>query len=341
MQKIIKWSLSIIIMNFSTINLIACINENEKGYDREYYVNVFNSDLRKMFGLYDGDFIKKYEDKIKTSASAESNQAFNDLYDNNPTTAPAFLNYATLADTLTNTMLGSTKINVNWTKLYQDTWLNDNNIKIAQAAQLRFYNIFAKVYHKENVLKLVQKLSYKFWGFDKTSYFNWDNNQIMEYEPLFANLDVINQQYQWGQWSTNSIITVSVNLYGRALSNFMKQDEIRRKTFNEKPWIFSVTDSSYKNQILGKPITDPTDLLMEFLNDQAIIDNNASKRLLFPFIVVRSTYSRIPWITLNLQERDDFFAEAFAQWLLTPQNLRGWNWQLLNDFFLHELPKYL
>jgi len=343
MQKIIKYWIfltSTIILSFNSIvlTLWSCTS----GYDREYYVSMLNCDLLKPYLNY-SNFVKKYEDKIKTPASAESNQAFNDLYDNSPTTAPAFLNYATLTDALTNTMLGSTKIDVNWTKLYQEVGLDDILMATAQQAQLRFYNIIAKVYHKDNVLRLVQKIALVAPTENTIAYVSskpWIHAQIMGYGKLFANLGLISQQFEMGFWATNTIISVVVHEYGHAVSNFLCEDATNRKTFNNTPFLTNTTN--YLNTMGEQPIPDPAIALINFLDNEAIIDSNDQiTRFLLPLIIVRSEYSRSAWEKKNYGLLNEFFAEAFAQWLLTPQNLRGWNWQLLNDFFLHELPKYL
>ncbi|WP_375318197.1 hypothetical protein [Spiroplasma endosymbiont of Virgichneumon dumeticola] len=65
---------------------------------------------------------------------------------------------------------------------------------------------------------------------------------------------------------------------------------------------------------------------------------------LTPIQLVRSNYGRSYWLK-NIEnldkKKDDFFAEAFDQWLDTPKNNRTWNWELLNNFFTKKLPSYL
>ncbi|WP_342277016.1 hypothetical protein [Spiroplasma endosymbiont of Nebria brevicollis] len=79
--------------------------------------------------------------------------------------------------------------------------------------------------------------------------------------------------------------------------------------------------------------------MCDYLNDEAQVGNDSIKRKFFPLIVVRSNYGRSFWLK-GSGRKDDFFAEAFDQWLDTPKNDRTWNWQLLNDFFTKKLPSY-
>ncbi|WDA53804.1 MAG: hypothetical protein PPFGHCPK_00218 [Spiroplasma endosymbiont of Drosophila atripex] len=90
------------------------------------------------------------------------------------------------------------------------------------------------------------------------------------------------------------------------------------------------------------PISDCSQLLMDYLNDKVNISNSDyQKRLVFPMIIVQSNYGCIFWSQAKPYKKGEFFAEAFAEWLLTPQSGRGWNWELLNDFFIKKLPTYL
>lgn len=63
-----------------------------------------------------------------------------------------------------------------------------------------------------------------------------------------------------------------------------------------------------------------------------------------PVAVSDSTnYGRSAWFNAkyNINLDDEFFAESFARWILTPQNQRDWGWELENSFFLHYLPMVL
>jgi len=304
------------------------------------------------------EFVVKYENKIKNKASGQSNQAFADLYDNNK--SPRIWNdYQSLEKDLTNTKIGNKKIDVNWTKMYKDAKLSKNAILKAQKEQLRFYNIIGKVYHKSNIIRLVQKVeavsvsdNIVAW----TAYNSNNNNQRMGFGPDFVNPNLTDAQYQAGWWSSNNPISVTVHEYGHAWSNFLGLDNVNRASFNTN-WTWP-TFPQEKNNYLNlqsntndqsfnffknspnKIIPSRADYLIEYLDSKANIQEKTEK-LLFPLIVVRSNYSRSAWSKGDNDLKDEFFAEAFAEWLLTPENLRTWNWELLNDFFLNYLPQTL
>lgn len=323
--------------------------------------------LKWKLSAADAKLVKNYENKIHRVASVASNNEFNNLYDNNKNQA-IWSNYHDLQDALTKTKIGKENIDVNWDKMYKDAHLKDQQLQLAESEQLRFYNIFAKVFHQENVLKLIQKVgpvavtdnTVAWTGFDPENYEQW-----MGYGPDFVNINLIDKQYQQGFWSSDQIISVSTHEYGHALSNFIGLKDNERETFNSN-WndldnINSTISSDFhkakthsnKTILLktakdalkltdGKQVLDRAVFLINYLAKQANITGNKQK-LLFALIIVDSNYGRSAWNNgkYNANLDDEFFAESFARWILTPQSQRDWGWELENSFFLHYLPSFL
>lgn len=78
--------------------------------------------------------------------------------------------------------------------------------------------------------------------------------------------------------------------------------------------------------------------LWEWLNKK-INFNNYLSQMLFSWILVPSNYHifhplESTWI-------EEWFGEAFAYWMLTPKHLRTYGWEILNQYFMLELPKII
>lgn len=226
--------------------------------------------------------------------------------------------------------------------MYKKAGLNNEQLQLAEQQQLRFYNIFAKVFHKNTVIKLIQKVapvavsdSTVAW----TAFNSEADNQCMGYGPEFANINLIDQQFQEGFWTSDQIISVTTHEYGHALSNFIGLSADERNSFNT-----NMTSVSHKLTVKNdnKQIYDRTWYLIDYLGQQAKL-TNIKQKLLFGLITVNSNYGRSAWFNgkYNINLDDEFFAESFARWILTHQNQRDWGWELENSFFLHYLPMIL
>ncbi|WP_253301808.1 hypothetical protein [Spiroplasma endosymbiont of Phyllotreta cruciferae] len=71
----------------------------------------------------------------------------------------------------------------------------------------------------------------------------------------------------------------------------------------------------------------PNDVLVRYLGKRVGISNNAPfQQQLAAWSFIQSGYGRTGG-------NAELFAEGFAQWLLTPNNQKGLNWQILNEFY--------
>lgn len=142
--------------------------------------------------------------------------------------------------------------------MYKKPGLNNQQLQLAEQQQLRFYNIFAKVFGKSNVMKLIQKVT-PFAVTDNTvAWTAFDPNvdsQCMGYGPDFVNINLIDQQYQVGFWSSDQIINVTTHEYGHAITNFFGLSAIERKTFNTNwNWSIANDNSSSTTSFLNEEI---------------------------------------------------------------------------------------
>lgn len=315
------------------VSMLNPKNYNEITTDKRYY-----------------SFVDKYEKEIQKRADSQSQKEFDDLYDNG-TNDKIWKDYNDLETSLTTTKLSVTvKTNVNWTKLLKKVNLSNSSIIKAQTDLLRFYNIISKLYNKDNILRLVQRADFEdinpnVFGFtqhfkrtlsDKQTY----ALQRMGFGAIFANQQVINKEYKNGYSATNALMSTPIHEYGHAVSFFLSCDSGTRKNFNTLNWPNKESKVNKLNLKI-KPVSEYTQLLMNYLNTKAgITENDNIKTTLFPLITVRSNYGRSYWLEHNETKGDEYFAEAFDQWLETPKPQRTWNWELLNGFFMKELPKH-
>ncbi|WP_339040550.1 hypothetical protein [Spiroplasma endosymbiont of Apeira syringaria] len=356
MKKGIKLVTMITALNLVTVNGLMLTFSPDS--DHYVYLNKHDANaslLKWKLSPEDAKMVKKYEYKIHQMASKESIDEFNNLYDNNKSDV-IWSNYDSLQYDLTHTKIGGKTIDVNWVEMYKKAGLNNEQLQLAEQQQLRFYNIFGKVFHKNTVIKLIQKVapvavsdSTVAW----TAFNSKADNQRMGYGPEFANINLIDQQFQEGFWSSDQIISVTTHEYGHALSNFIGLSADERNSFNANwKWPDSsysdintnMTSVSHKLTVNNdnKQIYDRTWYLIDYLGQQAKL-TNIKQKLLFGLITVNSNYGRSAWFNgkYNINLDDEFFAESFARWILTPQNQRDWGWELENSFFLHYLPTVL
>lgn len=357
MKKIIKLLTTIAAVNLVVVNgalLIFIPNNMQYSSNMQYYSkHDANASLLKWKSLTPNEikFVTKYESQIHKTASSESKNEFNKLYDNSNDPA-IWKKYQSLQNDLTHTKIGDKTIDVNWDNMYKKANLNDQQLQLAESQQLRFYNIFAQVFQKKNVIKLIQKVEPVAVTDNTVAWTAFNPNtdsQRMGYGPQFVNQQLIDEQYQAGFWSSDQIISVTTHEYGHALSNFFGLSINERKLFNTN-WRWSNNDNSASknaNTFIdkvtknSKQINDRAWDLIDYLAKKAKITNTKEK-LLFALITVDSNYGRAAWNGYYHPDLDDeFFAESFARWILTPENERDWGWELENDFFLHHLPKFL
>lgn len=352
MKKSIKFATMMSALSIITVNSIMLLcTSNDSHY---LYLNKHDANaslLKWKLSPAAINLVKKYEYQIHQPASKESIDEFNNLYDSNKNQA-IWNNFANLQYDLTHTRVGKKNIDVNWVTMYKKAGLSNEQLQLAEQQQLRFYNIFAKVFGKSNVLKLIQKVAPVAVTDNTVAWTAFDPNidsQCMGYGPDFVNINLIDQQYQAGFWSSDQIISVTTHEYGHALSNFIGLSVVERKTFNTN-WNWSTGNNSNSsvsfnkaiNSNTIKQINDRAWYLINFLANQAkLITTN--EKLLFALITVNSNYGRSAWANdhYNINLDDEFFAESFAKWILTPQNQRDWGWELENNFFLHYLSAVL
>lgn len=352
MKKFIN-VLGSLLISTSTFSVIACSNNNQPSGV------LTQDDYSKMFSNYFDNwqnrsnnpyysFLNNSNNELKNAASADSITAFNSLYDNDNKT-----NTWNTFDEL-NTALTSTKLsdnvttNVNWDSLYQSAGLNLVDRQNAENQQLKFFDILANLYGANTVLKLVQTAY--FADPDQGNvvayalFFPGVGSQILVFGPDFVNQALISGQYQQGFWSSGSIIAVSGHEYGHAFSNYLSSSIMIRDNFNQVPIKAALIQ---KNNLESNSVySDRTQVLMNFLDQDAIkkgllsANANDTQKFLFDLLISQSRYSRISFINNEVNQRDEYFAESFNYWILTPQNKRDVSWQLLNDFFMNYVPSY-
>lgn len=351
MKRILRVVLSlsaVSIASLTSIVTVAC----SSNYITDPYVEMY----QKYFVDKSTDnpyleFLNTSEGVLNNDASTSENDKFNALYDDG--TAPkTWTSVNSLETDLTTTPLSDTvTTNVDWDAMYNKVNLNPVEKNIALNEQLRFYNIIAKLYNKDNVLKLVQwvRPSSQQEGtvVAYNEYYPGVNSQTQTFGPSFASQAIIDDQYSQGYWSSDQLITVSTHEYGHAISNFLSASSVERDRFNTTYIEINSFSQSLKlpNKFLAATINDRTQNLINFLDQDAmqqglITLNNDIEKFLFALLVVPSGYSQSAWEEDNQNQRDEFFAEAFAYWMLTPENQRSVRWSLLNDYFIGYVPNF-
>ena len=155
--------------------------------------------------------------------------------------------------------------------------------------------------------------------------------------PRAADVNLARQQYDIGYWSTKMDINTLVHEMGHAVSNYSWIYPSDRQYFNKN--LRGIPNCQSLNR--GKTTRvrfynkNPDDYLVRYLGQRAGIGNGYPlQQKLAAWSFIQSGYGREGSDT---DENGELFAEAFAQWLLTPDSQKGLNWQVLNDFYTNAL----
>lgn len=333
------------------------------------------NEITRSLTNYDKSFIKNCTEQIYYEASLQSQQSFDNIYKlNNNVDIDAKFN--SLKQKFANTMLAREWLYPNSTiaPLYVDIdWnvlLNSYDINQQQEFKselISFFEIFFRRYAEKNVLKLLFALVKKTNGIINTDgRINKNIVAVTSYRPeydyqymAFNDKSFDKQiQYDDGFWSSKNLTTSLVHEYGHALENFFDNYRSERSNFNNfsfkseleiknilkndlnlENWTSkylnvpkTMNQSSDMLYSSNTPITAST-LMIDFLANEVGVKEKQQKYLL-AWSIITSGYGR-------KGGKRELFAEAFSQWLGTPAKRRGLNWELLNEFFLNYLPKYL
>ncbi|WP_342217523.1 hypothetical protein [Spiroplasma endosymbiont of Amphimallon solstitiale] len=170
-------------------------------------------------------------------------------------------NFSDLQNQINTTNLGKTYTNVNW-----DTLINSSTINATEKAEIkdklvRFYNIFAQIYGKKNVLKLLYRVAKinknGLFGFVKSGYVydsqfqNYSLVQVMAINPNSLSKRTQYWQYVSSYKASKSIIRTIVHEYGHALGSFIRLNFQGKQRINSladndpKKWWNNYFNSSY------------------------------------------------------------------------------------------------
>lgn len=287
-------------------------------------INQFSSD--------DLDFIKRCESNMLYQADAKIVAAFNEK--------KAINYFSTVLDVvkgLTNNKFYSYRLPELVLALDDKEQLSFTNNLIA------FANLFVNLFG----LSIFQKLIYNLEIDNKIVSNNvTKNNQILALIKVKRNgrglaqcilftehsfqAEMSKNQYQIGFYSTGSNISTFVHEIGHAISNYAGIWPKERLYFNQN--ITATTGRCTANRE-PSPITirgfidTPNDMLVRYLGRRVVISNNASfQQQLAAWSFIQSGYGRTGG-------NSELFAEGFAQWLLTPDDKKALNWQVLNEFY--------
>ncbi|AHF60614.1 hypothetical protein P344_00950 [Spiroplasma mirum ATCC 29335] len=163
--------------------------------------------------------------------------------------------------------------------------------------------------------------------------------QCMVLGPQAADVNLVRQQYDIGYWPTKIDINILVHEMGHAVSNYLWTYASDRQYFNKNLDGISTCQSlKYNNPTRVRFYNkSPNDYLVHYLGQRAGIGNGYPlQQKLAAWSFVQSGYGREG---SDIGGNGELFAEAFAQWLLTPDSQKGLNWQVLNDFYTNALKK--
>ncbi|WP_308149970.1 hypothetical protein [Spiroplasma sp. AdecLV25b] len=352
MKKILRFFTffsSLLIVTINSLLVTGC----------SLFVHDFNrNDNVSMLQYYipgEHDFILKYETEIANKASDTSINEFNNLYDNiTSETKIIWQDYASLQKDLLKTKMGIRYSETNWDQLLNQEKLTNAEKAIGEKNILRLYNIIGSLYSKDVVTKLIQNISEVPLNNNIVAWTNYNpiyNNLRVGFDSQSFNTSFIDQEYRQGWWASDDIISIVAHEFGHALSIYLNLDNAKRATFNDN-WnvnsnndncnlVPSVPKNNSSSAQLQHSIPNCVDYFMQYLNEISnVVITHDLEKVLFPLVVVRSNFGRGYWVNSNMDiPPDELFAEAFNEWILTPEVQRNWNWELLNDFFMDYLPK--
>ncbi|CAB1055252.1 hypothetical protein [Spiroplasma endosymbiont of Danaus chrysippus] len=392
MKKKIRFFLNYILVSATIINVSACkwgctnndydwSDETEQDISGDYIVPDINKRTRKIisdrlnfFGIDTSNvknwyltssenwfnksnkkwkFINNLEEKIKYKANEKSINDFDDLENNKD----SFNDFNDLQTQINDTYLNTTKkVNINFEDLFQKINILTKYKNEIKNEILKFYNIFSKLYGKNNVLKLVYKIDYdqlldknyiaaqtkdlKFWKFEPNYGYYLNCTQMISLSNVVFSNETAIKNYIFGFWSSKNIVHSLVHEYGHALSNFLSLDLKGRQNIN---YFVDNQDTFQLDTYFCKSLQIPLNKSSQQLNspEKYMISSlaNGTKinapiyQKLLSYAIVRSNYGRT---SIN-----ELFAEGFAQWIETPENQRNIAWEKLDKFFRIDLPKIL
>jgi len=204
-----------------------------------------------------------------------------------------------------------------------------------------FANLFVSIFGAAVFKKLIYNLEI---NNSIGQYGTVSNNQVLAFTKLKGNGNDLAQclvftehslqarmckiQYQIGFHSTATNISTIVHEIGHAISNYAWVWPNNRLRFNHNitPATGRCTPTKDKSLInIRGFMYSPNDSLVRYLGKQVGISNNAPfQQQLAAWAFIQSGYGRTGG-------NAELFAEGFAQWLLTPDDQKGLNWQILND----------
>ncbi|AGM26463.1 hypothetical protein SSYRP_v1c08740 [Spiroplasma syrphidicola EA-1] len=298
-------------------------------YNQHRFVSNINND--------DVALIKRCESNMLYKASSEAINNFNRLV-----SEPKFNDLTNVEQALSNNNYYKYEL----TNLSQQADFGDkenfkNNI-------IKFYTAFYNLYGEEmfkqllyniQILKIIDKLekekettvAYTSRLFDRRGFF-----QCIAFGPYAGKVSIAKREYNTGWWAAPDNIEVLVHETGHALANFAYilkgSRNLINNNFNPQPGVCSDLTSIGGEINVYIDRVDPNDYLINFLGQRAGISNNFFKQqILAAWSFVQSKYGRSG--VKDYGGNGELFAEAFAQWFLTPDDKKGLNWEILNEFF--------
>lgn len=272
------------------------------------------------------NFINELNQKIKYKASKESINTFKKLEDNNDNFKNfedlnrQFNDHHFLFNGKINFQQFITTISDYWTHKNKNNWVYKNgeyineiiidvNCKTNELKKemCRFYNIFAQVYGKNNVFKMLEKIEFDRQLYEKTGGVvgqahpgSCDNDMCTT--KIVLDTDNFKDDWKFG-------MEVIAHEYGHIL-DYLISDMLLKKGLQ----------------------LDAREYMISSLASGTKINNKSYQKLL-AYGIVRSSYGR--------KSKKDLFAEAFGRWIITPEKNRDLGWEKLDKFFRIDLPKIL
>ena len=395
MKKILNTSLVLILIITTVVNVVACEGscivksnriannffldeDSDDKLQRDISGNFIVSDLAKRKVIINSDrqdsdslqifmdtynskwlnltskklkFIENLEAKIKYKAKQDAINGFNELL---AVRNRSFSDFRDLERQLWHFNLGHNYVNISWQTILNTLGIiHQDEIK---NQLVNFYNIFAKVYGRDNVLRMLYRIKteiitsrtvgYVDGRYECIKNVNNINNiydcsfiQVMSCSQDVFDRDTITGSYNSGWWSTDNILSIITHEYGHVLGNFLRLDaanrlKINRTATNEaNKWWNSNNSNLLDNDNVNIEVVDnDTNYMILALAKNTNINNPIYQKLL-SFAIVRSNYGRT--------SHRDLFAEAFSQWIQTKPHQRNVAWEKLDQFFRIDLPKTL